>query len=136
MPISPSCRIFEEKASGGRWDRPQLQDCLKHLREGDVLIVWKLDRLSRSLSDLLRILDKVKKAGATFKSLTESLDTTGACGQLMMHMMAAFAEFEINNSGANSIGFGSCQGERARRWPEAHPQTRAAGGSHQNDSSG
>src|ERR1700730_240194 len=87
-------RIFEETASGGRWERPKLQDCLKHLREGDVLIVWKLDRLSRSLSDLLRILEKVDEAGASFKSLTEQLDTTGACGRLMMNMLGAFNQFE------------------------------------------
>jgi hypothetical protein len=80
-------RIFEETATGGRWERPELQACLNHLREGDVLVVWKLDRLSRSLSDLLRILEKVDKAGASFKSLTESLDTTGACGRLMMNML-------------------------------------------------
>jgi DNA invertase Pin-like site-specific DNA recombinase len=87
-------KIYEEKASGGRWDRPQLQKCLDHLRDDDVLVVWKLDRLSRSLSDLLRILERVDKAGASFKSLTESLDTTGACGKLMMHMLGAFNEFE------------------------------------------
>src|SRR5271165_5257411 len=50
-------RIFEEITSGGRWERPELQACLNHLREGDVLVVWKLDQLSRSLSDLLRILN-------------------------------------------------------------------------------
>jgi hypothetical protein len=61
---------------------------------GDTLVVWKLDRLSRSLSDLLRILEQVDKAGATFKSLTESLDISGACGRLMMHMLAAFNQFE------------------------------------------
>jgi DNA invertase Pin-like site-specific DNA recombinase len=87
-------RIFEETASGGRWERPELQACLKHLREGDVLVVWKLDRLSRSLSDLLRILEKVDKAGASFKSLTETLDTSGTCGRLMMHMLGAFNQFE------------------------------------------
>jgi DNA invertase Pin-like site-specific DNA recombinase len=87
-------RIFEETASGGRWERPELQDCLKHLREGDVLVVWKLDRLSRSLSDLLRILEKVDKAGASFKSLTQTLDTSGPCGRLMMNMLGSFNQFE------------------------------------------
>ena len=87
-------RIYEETASGAKWDRPQLQDCLKHLRSGDVLIVWKLDRLSRSLGDLLQIMDKVDKAGATFKSVTEAIDTTGACGRLMLNLLGAFAQFE------------------------------------------
>ena len=87
-------RIYKETASGGAWDRPQLHKALEQLRKGDVLIVWKLDRLSRSLADLLRILEKIDKAGATFKSLTESLDTTGPCGRLMMNMLGAFNQFE------------------------------------------
>jgi DNA invertase Pin-like site-specific DNA recombinase len=87
-------RIYTETASGGKWDRTELQACLKHLRQGDVLIVWKLDRLSRSLRDLLQILAQVDKGGATFKSLTETIDTTGSCGRLMMSMLGAFAQFE------------------------------------------
>jgi DNA invertase Pin-like site-specific DNA recombinase len=59
--------IYEENASGGRWDRPKLQECLKHIRKGDVLVVWKLDRLTRSLADLLRLLARVDEAGAGFK---------------------------------------------------------------------
>jgi DNA invertase Pin-like site-specific DNA recombinase len=102
--------IYQETASGGRIDRPELHDCLKHLREGDVLIVWKLDRLSRSLSDLLRILEKVDQAGATFKSLTEQLDTTGACGRLMMNMLGAFNQFEREIiKGAHKTWIGACQ---------------------------
>src|SRR5271166_1596854 len=66
-------RIFEEKASGGRWDRPQLQKALEQLREGDVLVVWKLDRLSRSLKDLLHIMEQVQDAGAGFRSVTEAV---------------------------------------------------------------
>ncbi len=87
-------RIYEEHASGGRWDRPELQDCLKHIRKGDTLVVWKLDRLTRSLSDLLRILAKVDKAGAGFKSLTESIDTTQPSGRLLMNMLGSFNKFE------------------------------------------
>jgi len=60
-------RIYKE-TSGGSWDRPQLHKALEQLREGDTLIVWKLDRLSRSLSDLLRILEKIDKAGAALTS--------------------------------------------------------------------
>src|SRR6266478_7471094 len=73
--------IYEESASGGRWDRPKLQDCLKHIRSGDVLIVWKLDRLTRSLADLLRILARIDEARAGFKSLTKSIDTTQAANR-------------------------------------------------------
>jgi DNA invertase Pin-like site-specific DNA recombinase len=86
--------IYEENASGGRWDRPKLQDCLKHIRSGDVLIVWKLDRLTRSLADLLRILARIDEARAGFKSLTESIDTTQPAGRLMMNMLGSFDQFE------------------------------------------
>ena len=87
-------RLFEEKASGGRWDRPQLQRLLDHLRAGDVVVVWKLDRLSRSLKDLLHIMEKIGEAGAGFRSITEQIDTTTPAGRMMMQMVGAFAEFE------------------------------------------
>ncbi len=87
-------KIFEETASGGRWDRPSLHKILDQLREGDVVVVWKLDRLSRSLKDLLVIMERIDQAEAGFKSLTESIDTTTPAGRMMMQMVGAFAEFE------------------------------------------
>ena len=87
-------KVFEETASGGRWDRPSLHKMLDQLREGDVVVVWKLDRLSRSLKDLLVIMEHIDQAGAGFKSLTESIDTTTPAGRMMMQMVGAFAEFE------------------------------------------
>jgi DNA invertase Pin-like site-specific DNA recombinase len=87
-------RLFEEKASGGRWDRPELQRMLDQLRRGDVVLVWKLDRLSRSLKDLLYILERIDAAGAGFRSLTEPIDTTTAAGRMMTQMLGSFAEFE------------------------------------------
>ena len=87
-------RIFEESVSGGRWDRPELHRALDQLRAGDVLIVWKLDRLSRSLKDLLHILEKITDAKAGFRSLTEAIDTTTSAGRMMLQMLGAFAEFE------------------------------------------
>jgi DNA invertase Pin-like site-specific DNA recombinase len=87
-------RIFKETASGGRWDRPELHRALDQLRTGDVLVVWKLDRLSRSLKDLLMILERIKSAGAGFRSSTEAIDTTIPAGRMMMQMLGAFAEFE------------------------------------------
>ena len=87
-------RLFEEAASGGRWDRPQLHRMLDQLRPDDIVVVWKLDRLSRSLKDLLHILEKLEAAGAGFRSLTESIDTTTPAGRMMMHMVGSFAEFE------------------------------------------
>src|SRR5579871_2924958 len=87
-------RIYREKASGGRWDRPELHRLLDQLRRGDVLVVWKLDRLSRSLRDVLTIMERLAEAGAGFRSLTEAIDTTTPAGRMMMQMVGAFAEFE------------------------------------------
>ncbi len=86
--------IFREKASGGRWDRPQLHKLLGQLRKGDVLVVWKLDRLSRSLRDVLTLMERVQQKKAGFRSLTEAVDTTTRAGRMMMQMVGAFAEFE------------------------------------------
>ena len=87
-------RLFEEAASGGRWDRPVLQELMRQLRPGDVVVVWKLDRLSRSLKDLLHLMERIEAAGAGFRSLTEAIDTTTPAGRMMMQMVGAFAEFE------------------------------------------
>lgn len=87
-------RIFEEVASGGRWDRPELHRLLDHLREGDTVVVWKLDRLSRSPKDVLHIMERIGDAGAGFRSITENIDTTTPAGRMMMQMVGAFAEFE------------------------------------------
>lgn len=86
--------IFEEERSGADGTRPELAKAIGRLGEGDLLVVWKLDRLSRSLRDLLFTLEKVQLAGAGFHSLTEAIDTTTAPGRLMMQMLGAFAEFE------------------------------------------
>jgi DNA invertase Pin-like site-specific DNA recombinase len=86
--------IFSEKASGGRWDRPELHKLLRELRKGDVLLVCKLDRLSRSLRDVLTIMERVQEKKAGFRSLTEAVDTTTPAGRMMMQMVGAFAEFE------------------------------------------
>ena len=87
-------RIFREKASGGRWDWPELHRLLDQLRKGDVLVVRKLDRLSRSLRDVLTIMEQLGEAGAGFRSLTEAIDTTTPAGRMMMQMVGAFADFE------------------------------------------
>lgn len=87
-------RLYEEAASGGRWDRPELQRMLDQLREGDTVVVWKLDRLSRSLKDVLHIMERIAEAGAGFRSITEHIDTTTPAGRMMMQMVGSFAEFE------------------------------------------
>ena len=87
-------RIYQEHASGGRWDRPELHKLMDQLRPGDVLVVWKLDRLSRSLKDLLHLIDGLNDRGAGFMSITEKIDTTTPAGRMMLQMVGAFAEFE------------------------------------------
>jgi DNA invertase Pin-like site-specific DNA recombinase len=87
-------RFFEETASGGRWDRPELHRLLDQLRPEDVVVIWKLDRLSRSLKDLLAIMERIEGKHAGFRSLTEAVDTTIPVGRTMMQMVGAFAEFE------------------------------------------
>lgn len=86
--------VFQEKASGGRWDRPELHRLFGQLRKGDILVVWKLDRLSRSLKDVLTLMEKIAEAGAGFRSLTEAIDTTSAGGRMLMQIVGTFAEFE------------------------------------------
>ena len=86
--------VFQEKASGGRWDRPELHRLLGQLRKDDVVVVWKLDRLSRSLKDLLLTLEKIEEAGADLQSLTEAIDTATPAGRMMMQIVGSFAEFE------------------------------------------
>ena len=87
-------RIFEEQASGVSKRRYQLALAIKAARKGDTLVVWKLDRIGRSLLDLLDKLTRLEKAGVGFKSLTEGIDTTTAGGRLIMHVMGALAQFE------------------------------------------
>jgi DNA invertase Pin-like site-specific DNA recombinase len=73
-------KIYSESASGGRWDRPEFQKLLDQLRKGDVIVVWKLDRLSRSLKDLLLTIEKIDQEKAVFKRLTENIDTSTSAG--------------------------------------------------------
>lgn len=89
-------RIFEEIASGSRRDRPVLIDTIDHLLRGDTLVVWKLDRLARSLQQLIETVEILHKLGCGFKSLTEAIDTTTAGGRLVFHIFGALAEFERN----------------------------------------
>jgi DNA invertase Pin-like site-specific DNA recombinase len=87
-------RIFTDIASGMRSDRPGRRECLTYLREGDTLIVWRLDRFGRSMTDLLTNLDDLKRRGIGFRSLHENIDTTTVAGKLILHIFASFAEFE------------------------------------------
>lgn len=88
--------IYEETASGKSAGRPELDQCRKALRAGDSLVVWRLDRLGRSLPDLVQIVAELEQAGIGFESLTEKIETGSAAGRLIFHVFAALAEFERN----------------------------------------
>lgn len=87
-------KIFTEKASGAQSERPQLQAALDYLQPGDTLVVWKLDRLARSLRQLIDTIEMLDAKGIGFRSLTEAIDTTTPGGKLVFHMFGALAEFE------------------------------------------
>ena len=87
-------RIFIEQMSGAVADRPELMAALQFARGGDTLVVWKLDRLARSLKQLIETVETLRERGIHFRSLTEALDTTTAQGRLVFHMFGALAEFE------------------------------------------
>ncbi|MGG4579133.1 recombinase family protein [Alcaligenes sp. Me129] len=86
--------IYEEAASGKNTTRPELEQCRKALRAGDTLVVWRLDRLGRSLPDLVHIVNDLEQRGVGFESLTEKIETGSAAGKLIFHVFAALAEFE------------------------------------------
>jgi DNA invertase Pin-like site-specific DNA recombinase len=87
-------KVFTEKASGAQRDRPRLLEAVAYMREGDTLVVWKLDRLARSLKQLIETVEGLGGRGIGLKSLTESIDTTTSGGKLIFHIFAALAEFE------------------------------------------
>lgn len=87
-------RLYTDQASGASADRPGLIDALGYVREGDTLVVWRLDRLGRSLKDLVDQVEGLREKGVGFRSLTEGIDTTTPGGKLVFHIFASLAEFE------------------------------------------
>jgi DNA invertase Pin-like site-specific DNA recombinase len=87
-------KMFEETASDAAAERPVLADSLAYLRPGDVLVVWRLDRLGRSLQHLIAVVAELAQRGIGFKSLSEQIDTTTSGGKLVFHVFGALAEFE------------------------------------------
>jgi len=87
--------IFEDKISGSKSTRPGLDECLKHLKPGDTLIVWRLDRLGRSVRHLIDVVEDLRQRGVGFKSICDgAIDTTTASGELIFHIFTALAQFE------------------------------------------
>ncbi len=86
--------IYTELLSGAVAERPELMAALKFARSGDTLVVWKLDRLARSVKQLIETVEKLRARNIGFRSLTEAIDTTTAQGRLVFHMFSALAEFE------------------------------------------
>lgn len=89
-------QIFDDTMSGAKAERPGLQEALSFMREGDVLVVWKLDRLGRSLKNLIALVTDLEARGVGFRSVTENIDTTTTGGKLVFHIFGALAEFERN----------------------------------------
>jgi len=87
-------KVFVEKASGAQRERPELTAALDYVRDGDTLVVWKLDRLARSMKQLIETVEGLEEKGIGFRSLTEAIDTTTAGGKLVFHVFGALAEFE------------------------------------------
>jgi DNA invertase Pin-like site-specific DNA recombinase len=89
-------RIFTDTASGAKAERRGLEEALRYVRKGDTLVVWRLDRLGRSLPHLISTMTDLEERGIGFKSLTENIDTTTSGGKLIFHIFGALAEFERN----------------------------------------
>ena len=87
-------RIYQDKVSGAKKDRPELAKALEHARRGDALVVWRLDRLGRSLKHLIEVVEQLEEREIGFKSIQESIDTTTTGGRLVFHIFGALAEFE------------------------------------------
>ena len=113
-------RLFVEKASGAQRDRPELMAAIDYVRGGDTIVVWKLDRMARSLKQLIETVEELEQRGIGFKSLTEAIDTTTSGGRLVFHIFAALAEFErsiIRERTVAGLAAAKARGARPGRKP-------------------
>jgi DNA invertase Pin-like site-specific DNA recombinase len=124
----PQPRVYTDIASGAKADRPGLEAALHDLREGDTLVVWKLDRLGRSLTHLIETVHALDARGVGFKSLQEHIDTTTPGGKLIFHVFAALAEFErdlIRERTRAGLTAARARGRRGGRKPALTPKQAA-----------
>ena len=122
-------KIFVEKASGAQRARPELTAAIDYVRAGDTLVVWKLDRLARSMKQLIETVEGMEAQGIGFRSLTEAIDTTTAGGKLVFHIFGALAEFErliIRERTRAGLDAAKARGRRGGRPPKMGPQDLAA----------
>ena len=113
-------KVFEDCASGARADRAGLRSALEYVRDGDVLIVWKLDRLGRSLPHLIEAVTSLATRGVGFRSITEAIDTTTPGGRLVFHLFGALGEFErdlIRERTRAGLAAAVARGRKAGRKP-------------------
>jgi DNA invertase Pin-like site-specific DNA recombinase len=113
-------KVFVEKASGALRERPELTAALGYARKGDTVVVWKLDRLARSLKQLIETVEGLEQRKIGFKSLTEAIDTTTSGGRLIFHIFAALAEFErsiIRERTLAGLSAATARGARPGRKP-------------------
>ena len=121
----PEDKIYQEYISGVKSKRPQLEECMKALREGDVLVIWRLDRLGRSLVELVRISQELEQRGIELRSLSESLDTTSAAGKMVFAVFAAVAQFErdlISERTRAGLKAARLRGHKGGRKPKMTPK--------------
>jgi len=108
-------RVFTDHASGKTAARPQLKAMLDYVREGDVIVVWKLDRLGRSIRDLINLLASFNERGISFRSITEGIDTTTPTGVLVYHILATLAQFEVDQTDERTYAGLEAARKRGRR---------------------
>ncbi len=120
-------RIFEDMASGAKADRPGLAAALSYVREGDALVVWRLDRLGRSLPHLIETISALEERGVGFRSIAESIDTTTSGGRLIFHVFGALGQFErdlIRERTKAGLAAAAARGRKGGRKPVVSTEKR------------
>lgn len=125
LDVAGCAPIFEDHASGAQTERPGLVEALAYLREDDVLVVWRLDRLGRSLSHLIETVSALEARGVGFRSLTEAIDTTTPSGRLTFHLFGALGQFErdlIRERTRAGLAAAAARGRKGGRKPVVTPE--------------